>query len=237
VRDPSGTSNSPYSFPNPSLLQIGVNQAMNKPVLDHVDVIGGLVSGYKTPGTPAYSGEWPRNNNWLKTDGSTADLSVVPAAAKNTTASLLKTFSKTNWTPVWGRTEFKKMTFRIPAVMASQYVRLRGSNMPASVPYETDAAGNPLSDIFTNANDTTRLTIPCTTAATNLPASGVTWTDSMGTMNGCPAHMATASGSSPIAGQKAVSYDVAAWADLWFYSNPIFVEVKGATRVAGVPVK
>ena len=35
-------------------------------------------------------------------------------------------------------------------------------------------------------------------------------------------------------GQKKVSYDVAAWADLWFYSNPIFVQVNGSTVVAGV---
>jgi hypothetical protein len=46
--------------------------------------------------------------------------------------------------------------------------------------------------------------------------------------------MATASGASPIAGQKAVSFDVAAWADLWFYSNPIYIEVTGSTPVAGV---
>jgi len=31
-----------------------------------------------------------------------------------------------------------------------------------------------------------------------------------------------------------VSFDVAAWADLWFYSNPIYVEVGGSTIVAGV---
>jgi len=31
-----------------------------------------------------------------------------------------------------------------------------------------------------------------------------------------------------------VAFDVAAWADLWFYSNPIYIEVKGGTRVAGV---
>jgi hypothetical protein len=31
-----------------------------------------------------------------------------------------------------------------------------------------------------------------------------------------------------------VSYDLAAWADLWFYGNPIFVEVGGSTVVAGV---
>ncbi len=37
-----------------------------------------------------------------------------------------------------------------------------------------------------------------------------------------------------INGQKMVAFDVAAWSDLWFYSNPIFIEVKGGTRVAGV---
>jgi hypothetical protein len=31
-----------------------------------------------------------------------------------------------------------------------------------------------------------------------------------------------------------VAFDVAAWADLWFYSNPIYIEVEGATKVAGV---
>ena len=34
--------------------------------------------------------------------------------------------------------------------------------------------------------------------------------------------------------RAAGSLDVAAWADLWFYSNPIYIEVKGGTRVAGV---
>jgi len=34
------------------------------------------------------------------------------------------------------------MTYRISAVSASQYVRLRGTNMPTAVPYETDANGN-----------------------------------------------------------------------------------------------
>ena len=229
VRDPDGTNYSPYSFANPSLLQVGINQPLNKPVLDHIDVIRGLVSGYKTPGTPEYAGEWPRNTDWLKADGTTADLSVVPVAAKNTTAAILKTFNGSGTTP-WTTftssvdgTAFLKMTYRIPAVAASQYVRLRGTNMPAAVPYETDASGNPLADVYTNANDTTMLRIACTT-----PHSASSQFD------GCPDHLATASGASPIAGQKAVSYDVAAWSDLWFYSNPIYVEVAGSTPIAGV---
>ena len=50
VRDPAGTNYSPYTFPNPSLLQVGINQPMNAPVLDHIDLISGLVTGYRTPG-------------------------------------------------------------------------------------------------------------------------------------------------------------------------------------------
>jgi hypothetical protein len=229
VRDPAGNNYSPYSFANPSLAQVGINQPLNAPVLDHIDMIRGMVSGYRTPGSAGYTGEWPRNTNWLKADGTTADMSVVPAAAKNTTAAVLRTFGgngATPWTELTSgvdNTKFVKMTYRIPAVTASQYVRLRGTNLPAAVPYETDAAGNPLADVYTNANDQTMLRIACET-----PHSASSQFD------GCPDHMAAATGSSPIAGKKAVSFDVAAWSDLWFYSNPIYVEVQGATLVAGV---
>jgi hypothetical protein len=234
VRDPAGTNNAPYSFPNPSLAQIGVNQAVNTPVLDHIDLIRGMVTGYKTPGAADYSGEWPRNTNWLRADGTTAGLSVVPAAAKNTSAALIKTFSGSATTP-WTAfassvdgTQFLKMTYRIPAVAASQYVRLRGTNLPAAVPYETDASGNPLSDLYTNSNNTTMLRIPCTTVGTNVPTNAVNWTASSGAINGCPAHLPV------VSGQKMVALDVAAWSDLWFYSNPVYIEVNGSTLVAGV---
>lgn len=229
ARDPAGTNYSPYTFANPSLAQVGINQPMNAPVLDHIDLIRGSVTGYKTPGSADYSGEWPRNTNWLKADGTTADLSVVPAAAKNTSAAVIRTFNNSGagaWTAFNSSvdgTQFVKMTYRIPAVAVSQYVRLRGTNLPASVPYETDANGNPLADVYTNANDKTMLRIPCTAAHSENSQ-----------FDGCPDHLAVASGASPIAGQKAVSYDVAAWADLWFYSNPIYVEVNGGTIVAGV---
>jgi hypothetical protein len=223
VRDPAGTNNSPYTFPNPSLAQIGVNQALNTPVLDHIDLIRGLVTGYKTPGAADYSGEWPRNQNWLHADGTTADMSVVPVAAKNTSAALLKTFSgsaATPWAPVTSSVDgskFLKMTYRIPAVSASQYVRLRGTNMPAAVPFETDASGNPLADIFTNANNTSMLRIQCNTVHS-----------ASSQFDGCPDHLPT------VSGVKMVAYDIAAWSDLWFYSNPIYVQVNGSTVVAGV---
>ncbi len=232
LRDPAGTNYSPYSFANPSLAQIGVTQPINQPVLDHVDLIRGMVAGYRQPGTSDYAGEWPRNTAWLHTDGTTADLSVVPAAAKNTTAAMIKTFNgngTTPWMPVISvvdNTTFLKMTYRIPSVQATQYVRLRGTNMPPAVPFETDANGNPLSDLYTNANDTTKLRIPCTVTGTNVPANGATYSGTG--IDGCPNHLPV------VSGQKYVAYDVAAWSDLWFYSNPIYIEVSGSTTVAGV---
>jgi len=243
ARDPVGTNYSPYTFANPSLAQVGISQPLNAPVLDHIDLIRGFVSGYKTPGTADYSGEWPRNTAWLHDDGTTADLSVVPAAAKNTTAAVVKTFNGSGgWSTASSTvdgTTFLKMTYRIPAVSASQYVRVRGTNMPPAVPYETDANGNPLADLYTNANDTTKLRIPCTTVGTHVPTGPNSVAYTTPDIDGCPNHLAVATSTTgthdnPIEGQKAVSFDLAAWADLWFYGNPIYVEVSGSTLVAGV---
>ena len=184
ARDPVGTNNSPYSFANPSLKQIGISQPLNAPVLDHIDVIGGRVTGYVSPSnTAAYAG-----------------LIGTPAAS-NSSAALAKTFNASTWTALPDGT--RKMTYRISAVQASQYLRLRGTNLPVATPFETDANGNPLLDFGTQGK------IVCTDAS-------------------CPAHMTT------VSGVKYSSLDVASWADLWFYSNPIFIEVQGATAVAGI---
>jgi hypothetical protein len=230
VRDPAGANFSPYTFANPALLQVGITQPLNMPVLDHIDLIRGMVTGFRTPGAPGYAGEWPRNTNWLRADGTTADLSVVPDAAKNISAAMIRTFTGNGaspWSTVISQFDgstFLTMTFRISAVAASQYVRVRGTNLPPAVPFETDPSGNPLPDIFTNATDPAMLRIPCAVA------------HSAGSQfDGCPDHMARATGAgNPIAGQRAVSFDVAAWADLWFYSNPVYIEVVGSFPVAGV---
>jgi hypothetical protein len=121
------------------------------------------------------------------------------------------------------------MTFRLPHVKSSQYLRLRGTNLPASVPWETDADGNPLADVATNAG-AVNPTVPGGTdgmpanANLHIPCATVGTSD----YDGCPAHLPS------VNGQKYVAYDVAAWSDLWFYSNPIFIEVKGSTLIAGV---
>ena len=81
VRDPAGTNYSPYTFPNPSLVQVGITQPLNKPVLDHIDVIGGSVTGYKTPGAADYSGRVAE-----RPGSRIRDLATVPDGAKNTSA-------------------------------------------------------------------------------------------------------------------------------------------------------
>ena len=234
VRDPSGTNYSPYVFANPSLAQVGITVPINKPVLDHIDVVRGLVSGYRAPGSANYAGEWPRD--WI----SNPNLANVPAAAKNESAAVIRTFSEGSWIADRRDRQFKTVVFRLHDLDKSQYLRLRGTNMPASVPYETDADGNPLPDLNTNAgaiNPTVpggadglpagaNLRIPCNVVGTNVPAVATTYTGTA--IDGCPSHLPV------INGQKYVAYDVAAWSDLWFYSNPVYIEVKGSTMVAGV---
>ena len=225
VRDPSAPNYSPYSFPNPSLKQIGMTQPLNLPVLDHIDLIGGLVTGYKAPGAADYAGQWP--NDWVTNQ----NLANVPVAAKNTSAGIIKTFNRATWASAGN--DFLKMTYRMPKVTASQYVRLRGTNLPASVPFETDASGNPLRDLETNSGpvnpsvpggadgipENFYLKIPCTTVGTT-------------EFNGCPSHLPTKTLGAYTG--KFLALDVAAWADLWFYSNPVYIQVQGSTTVAGV---
>ncbi|MBC8025470.1 MAG: hypothetical protein H7Y89_05740 [Steroidobacteraceae bacterium] len=230
LRDPDARNYSPYNFANPSLAQVGIQQPLSKPVLDHVDVIGGLVTGYRTPGTPGYSGQWP--NDWI----SNPNLAGVPDAAKNMSAKVLRTYNSATWK---SEGEYKSFTFRLNADK-SQYVRLRGTNLPASVPFETDADGNPLPDLYTNSTAINpsvpggtdgipadvNLRIPCKTVGSNVPDNATTYSGTA--INGCPAHLPV------VNGQKYSALDVAAWADLWFYSNPIYVEVKGDSLIAGV---
>ncbi len=240
ARDPQTPSNSPYTFPNPSLLQVGITQPLNLPVLDHIDLIGGLVTGLKTPGAPDYAGQWPANTDWLRLDGTTATINdvyqapdpragqpVVPAAAKNTSAGIRAVFNSSNWAPVVvSGAPAVAMTYTA-TVTQSQYFRLRGTNLPASVPFETDASGNPLSDLYTNSGDESKLRIPCTTVGNAVPPVGGRKPYTGNSINGCPSHLPV------VNGVKYSALDIAAWADLWFYSNPIYIQV-GTARAARV---
>ena len=190
VRDPQGKNNSPYSFANPSLKQINVTVPLNQPVLDHIDLIGGDVTGYVDP-----------------TDGARYAGALGSTAATNASTKIRKVFNTTNWKAT--ADGVRVMSYRVSNVTNSQYFRLRGTNLPAATPFETDANGNPLLDFTANPSDTTVAgKIPCTDAA-------------------CPAHMQT------LNGVKYQSNDVAGWADLWTYSNPVYVEVVNGVKVVG----
>ena len=237
VRDPAGTNFSPYTFANPSLLQVGINQPINMPVLDHIDLIGGLVTGYKTPGTPGYAGEWPRNTDWLHADGTTADLSVVPDGGQEhharrssgrSTAAAPRAW-RTVVSPVDGST-FLTMTFRIPAVSASQYV--------ASARHQ-HAAGGAVRDRRERQPAGRRLHERRTTrpSCASRARTAAQRREPVRRLPGPPGRRPRGDRQPDRRPDGAVSFDVAAWADLWFYSNPIYIEVAGSTVVAGVEVR
>jgi hypothetical protein len=172
VNLPTTPNNSPYSFNNPSLLQIGIQEPLNRPTLRNVDFIRGNITGVIPAGSANY------------TNGT------------NPSAQIIATFNSSNWT-VSGQK--RTMIFNITNIQGNQYVRARGTNLPPGTPFETDAQGNPLSDV--NVEDASQPNfVACTDPA-------------------CPDHMKLKNGA------KLSSYDVAGWADLWVYLNPIFIRV------------
>ena len=123
------------------------NNNGDKPAVDHVDLIVGDVTGKIAPGDPNYSAE------------------------TNPSTKVLATFTSQDWKV--DADGYLSVTYTLPAVQKSQYLRLRGTNLAPGVENQTDMDGNPLSDDLMGSND------------------------------------------------KAKAY-----ADLWFYSNPIFISVK-----------
>lgn len=80
------------------------------------------------------------------------------------------------------------------------FIRLRGTNMPAGVPFETDIEGNPLADY--EANDNIYGSMDPEILEEKL------FDDVVITTNNKLDEVAEA------------------YADVWFYSNPIYIEVK-----------
>ena len=57
ARSVDGANFSPYTFNNPSLEQIGIEVPMNEPMLSHVDIIRGDITGMIDPSDDAYTTE------------------------------------------------------------------------------------------------------------------------------------------------------------------------------------
>ena len=134
---PTTPNFSPYSFNNPLLTPVGIAQPLNRPTVDHVDIIRGDVTGVIPPGAPGYA---------LPAGTTAAGVSNYVA---NPSAQVAATFNSTTWTASGQR---RTMTYTIPSVTAPIYVRARGTNIPPGTPFVSDAAGNPLLDFTTSAN-------------------------------------------------------------------------------------
>lgn len=98
---------------------IVANPAKMKPAVDHIDLIGGDVTGLAEKGTPAY-------------DKDTNDSTRVVA-----------TFTSEDWTT--DANGYNVITYDLPKASKDQYFRLRGTNLGMNVPGET-LDGNPLID-------------------------------------------------------------------------------------------
>ncbi len=134
------SNNSPYSFNNPLLAQLGVKQPLNKPSLDHVDLITGNITGPIAPGAAGYA---------VPNAGGVAGAAIV----YNPSTKIAQQISTSGMTAKQTDDGSIRYTFTttFPAGSTPFYIRARGTNIPVATPNVTDSAGNPLID-FMNAN-------------------------------------------------------------------------------------
>ena len=124
------SNNSPYSFSNPLLRQVGAFQPVDKPMLDHVDLITGDITGVIPPTDANYA------------------VPNTTATVYNPSARVAETFNKNNLTMITLPNGNVRVEFSTTLTAGSTpfYVRARGTNMPPAVPNVTDSQGNPLID-------------------------------------------------------------------------------------------
>ncbi|MGJ7565656.1 S-layer protein [Variovorax sp. GB1R11] len=96
-----------------------------KPVVDHIDLIAGDVTGPEAPGTPGY------------------------ARDTNPSTRVVKRFTRSDWK--LDADGYFAISYTVKAG-GNQYFRLRGTNLGTDVPNET-AAGEPLPDAQTTGTD------------------------------------------------------------------------------------
>lgn len=128
-------NNSPYSFNNPLLVPVGKTQPLNKPVLDHVDLITGDITGVVAPGSANYA---------VPNASGTAGAAIV----YNPSTKIAKQLLVANMPAIHNPDGSTKLSFTTTFKMGSTpfYVRARGTNIPVGTPNVSDSAGNPLID-------------------------------------------------------------------------------------------
>jgi hypothetical protein len=96
------------------------------PVVDHIDLIAGNITGKIDPSSPDYT------------------------KATNETTKVIATFTAKNWKV--DRNGYHVITYQIKDPDNNMYFRLRGTNLAVNTPFETDAQGNPLADNLATDN-------------------------------------------------------------------------------------
>lgn len=129
-------NNSPYSFDNPLLVPVGIKQPLNKPALDHVDLITGQITGVVAPDAPNYA---------VANAAGTAGAAIVynPSATIARQISTTQMHRSHRGDPDGVRLKF---TTTFTAGTKPFYIRARGTNIPNGTPNVSDTAGNPLLD-------------------------------------------------------------------------------------------
>jgi hypothetical protein len=102
------------------------NHHGDRPVVDHVDLIEGQVTGRVEPGSAGYG-------------------SIENARARKVATFAAKDFKV-------GADGWRTVNYRVKSVAVDVYYRLRGTNLAANAAFETDAEGNPLIDSLAAAN-------------------------------------------------------------------------------------
>jgi hypothetical protein len=97
-----------------------VNSHGDIPVVNHIDLIAGKITGEVDPLSPDYK------------------------KATNESTKVIATFTAADWHT--DRQGYHVITYRIRDLDDSMYFRLRGTNLAPNTPNETDGLGNPLAD-------------------------------------------------------------------------------------------
>ena len=155
-----------------------MNNNGDKPRVNHVDLIGGQVTGLISP---------------YLSDGTTPNPAYM-STTTNPTSHIVRTFARRSMHVVNGWTV---VTVALKPTK-SMYLRLRGTDLAPNTPNQTDAQGNPLIDTLTYTDQPNPTQDPGDPSPTATP-----WPQTI--------HINTPD---------------SAWADLWFYANPIFIHVK-----------
>lgn len=103
-----------------------MNNNGDTPVVDHIDLIAGQITGLVAPDSPDYT------------------------KASNESTKVIATFTSADWEV--DEDGFNVITYPVKGLDKSTYYRLRGTNQPVNSPFETDEMGNPLADSLATAN-------------------------------------------------------------------------------------